>query len=240
MRCVIFMFMIFLSCLAIADADGLFQYDRIDFFTGQEAQRKTAVLQEADSHPKTIESEWAEPITSPSGKVSIYLPPKEVRDFLDDPNPENAKGYLEWNLKRINKLTLSQRLLSEEALKLGYVQDTRGLTNTNAANAPGGDFKMNGNYLLYFMLKGCPACAKESKVIADISLRYPEIKIWAFGKGFSDKELMKFKFQAWQEDGLSSRFNINTYPTIVVVNKTGKKRIFSGYVGEDKILSLFE
>ena len=240
MRCLILMFTIFLSCLAIANADGLFQYDRIDFFERKEAQIKTTVPQEADSHPKTIESEWAEPITSPSGKVSIYLPPKEVRDFLDDPNPENAKGYLEWNLKRINKLTLSQRLLSDEALKLGFVQDTRDLTNTTAAYDSGGDFKVKGNYLLYFMLKGCPACAKESKIIADISLRYPEIKIWAFGKGFSDKELMKFKFQAWQEDGLSSRFNINTYPTIVVVNKTGKKRIFSGYVGEDKILSLFE
>ena len=129
MRCVILMLVILLSYLAIANAEGIFQYDRVDFFERQEFQRKTAVLQEPDSHPETIEDEWAEPIVSPSGKVSIYLPPKKVRDFLDNPNPENAKGYLEWNLKRINKLTLSQRLLSEEARKLGYVQDTVEATN---------------------------------------------------------------------------------------------------------------
>jgi len=240
MKCLILMFIIFLSCLAIADADSLFQYDRIDFFERQEAQIKAAVPQEANSHPETIEDEWAEPIISPSGKVNIYVPPKKVRDFLEKPNPENAAGYLEWNLKRINKLTLAQRLLSEEALKLGFIQDTRDSTNTNAAYDPGGDFKMNGNYLLYFMLKGCPACVKESKVIVDISLRYPEIKVWAFGKGFSDKELMNFKFEAWPDKGLSSHFNINTYPSIVAVDKMGKKSILSGYAEEDKILSLFE
>ena len=99
---------------------------------------------------------------------------------------------------------------------------------------------MSGNYLLYFMLKGCPACAKESKVIADISLRYPEIKILAIGKGFSDEELMEFKFKALPDRGLSSRFNIATYPSIVVVNKIGKERILSGYTEEDAIVSLFE
>ena len=239
MKRLILMFIIFLNHLAIANADNLFQYKRVDFFGSIETQEELPKA-ETNHQPETIESEWAEPVISPTGKVSIYLPPKEVRDFLDNPNPENAKGYLEWNLKRINKLTFSQRLLSEEALKLGIIQDTRDSANTTAAYDLGEDFKMKGNYLLYFMLKGCPACAKESKIIADISLRYPEIKIWAFGKGFSDKELMKFKFQAWQEDGLSSRFNINTYPTIVAVNKTGKKSIFSGYAKEDKILSLFE
>ena len=239
MRCVIFMFIIFLSYLAIADADGLFQYDRVDFF--KEADKPQAVVvQKAKDNSQEVVDEWAEPITSPSGKVSIYVPPKEVRDFLDKPNPENAKGYLEWNLKRINKLTLAQRLLSEEAVKLGIIPNTRDLTTTNAAYDPGEDLKMKGNYLLYFMLKGCPVCVKESKAIADISLIHPEIKIWAFGKGFSDEELKKFTFGAWPDNGLSNRFNINTYPSIVVVNKADKKRILSGYVKEDKILSLFE
>ena len=117
MRCFILMFMIFWSQLAVASAQGLFQYDRIDFFERIDTQEKVS-QSETKQSPETIVDEWAEPIISPSGRVSIYMPPKEVRDFLENPEPQNAKAYLAWNLRRIKKFILAQELLTKEAKEL--------------------------------------------------------------------------------------------------------------------------
>src|SRR3989338_11336354 len=124
MKCPIIMIMTFLSHRAVANAQGIFQYDRIDFFNEAEVGKK-ASRAEAEEQPKTIVDEWAEPVISPSGKVSIYVPPQEVRDFLEKPGPENAKAYLEWNSRRIKKFILAQELLTKEAKKLGYMNETK-------------------------------------------------------------------------------------------------------------------
>ena len=220
------MFMIFLSHLAIANAQGFFQYDRIDFF-GNASSSKELTHPETSQNPEPIIDEWAEPIVSPSGKVSIYLPPKQVRDFLESPNPENAKAYLEWNARRIKKFTLAHQLLAKEAAKLGLVKDAV-------------QFKNKENYLAYFMLKGCSACENQSKVIEDIYLHHPEIRIEAFEKGFSDKELEQFSFPVRPDDGISQAFKINRYPAILVFNKNKRRYLLSGYSDKDKILRLFE
>jgi len=231
------MLMIFLSCLAIANAQGLFQYERIDFFEGQVAQIKAAVPKESGAHPETIESEWAESVVSPSGKVSIYLPPKEVRNFLENPSPENAKSYLEWNLNRLKKLSLAQQMLNQVAMESADAQmKPAELGNLSRFAALRG----KENYLVYFMLKGCPACVRQTKVIEDIHLSHQGVKVQGVGNGFSDRELEEFSFPVSQDNGLSKEFKINTYPSIAVFNKKGKVYLLSGYADESKILSLLE
>ena len=89
MKCPIIMIITFLSHLAVANAQGIFQYDRIDFFNEAEVRKKVSQA-EPEEQPKTIVDEWAEPVISPSGKVSIYVPPQEVRDFLEKPGPEKG------------------------------------------------------------------------------------------------------------------------------------------------------
>jgi len=220
------MLMIFLSHLAIAYAQNIFQYERIDFFGRKEAQEESLPA-ETNQSPEIITDEWAEPVISPSGRVSIYVPPKEVRDFLEQPNPENARAYLTWNLKRIKKFILAQELLRKEAKELEVVKE------------PSQD-RVGAGYLFYFMSKGCPACEKESRVIEDIYLNHPEIRIEVFAKGFSDRELENFRFPVRQDNGISSLFKVNSYPSIAVFNKKKQKYFLSGFVDKERLLKLLE
>ena len=226
MRLFILMFIIFLSYLANATAESIFQYKRIDFFQEIETQIEPITAQ-TNTSSEVIQDEWAEPIISPSGKVTIYVPPKEVRDFLDKPDPENARAYLQWNLKRIKKFILAQELLRKEAKDLEVVKE------------PSQD-RVGAGYLFYFMSKGCPACEKESRVIEDIYLNHPEIRIEVFAKGFSDRELENFRFPARQDNGISSLFKVNSYPSIAIFNKKKQKYFLSGFVDREKLLKLLE
>lgn len=240
MKRIILMFMIFLSHLAIANAQGIFQYDRIDFFN--EGQKKITQA-ETEEQPETIVDEWAEPIISPSGRVSIYVPPKEVRDFLEKPDPENAKAYLEWNSKRIKKFILAQELLRKEAKELEIMKEIKSLFKPDSLHSLKESInnpKTEVSYLFYFMLKGCPSCEKESRVIEDIYLNHPEIRIEAFAKGFSDRELENFRFSARQDDGMSSLFKVSSYPGIAVFNKKKQRYFLSGFIDKERILGLFE
>lgn len=227
MRVFILMFIIFLSHLTNASAESVFRYERIDFFQEVETQ-KEPVSTETNTSSEVIQEEWAEPIISPSGKVSIYVPPKEVRDFLDKPDPENAKAYLAWNIKRIKKFILAQELLRKEAKELEVMKEGKNL------------LKPDSGYLFYFMLKGCPTCDKESRVIEDIYLNHPGIRVEAFAKGFSDQELENFRFSARQDNGMSSLFKVNSYPAIAVFNKNKQRYFLSGFIDKDRILKLLQ
>ena len=241
MRLAILMFMIFLSHLAIANAQSLFQYDRVNFFEKIETQEELAPTETKQSL-ETITDEWAEPIISPTGKVSIYVPPKEVRDFLEKPDSENARAYLEWNSKRIKKFILAQELLIKEAKELEIMKETKSLLEPNSSASLKGssnNAKAGVSYLFYFMLKGCPVCEREAQIIEDIYLNHPEIRIEAFAKGFSDRELDGFRFPARQDNGMSSLFKVNSYPSIAVFNKKKQRYFLSGFIDKGRILKLF-
>ena len=188
MKWPILIFMVSGLLVSAAYAQSLFEYDRVDFFKSVDIQEKAkeTVSNEA---PETIVSEWAEPIISPSGKVTIYVPPKEVKDFLEKPDPENAKVYLEWNLKRIKKFIVAQELLAKEAKDLHFMEDDKSDDFSSSNGTLITDARLKGDTLFYFMLKGCPACREETKIIEDIYLTHPGIKIETFVSGFSDKEL---------------------------------------------------
>lgn len=236
------MFMIFLSQFAIANAQGIFQYDRVDFFQEKEVQEEFIQI-ETKQLPETIIDEWAEPIISPSGRVSTYVPPKEVRDFLEKPDPQNAKAYLAWNLKRIKKFILAQELLRKEAKELEIMKESKSLLEPSSSASIKGSIantRVGVNYLFYFMLKGCSLCEKQAKVIEDIYLNHLEIKIEAFAKGFSDEELQGFGFPVRQDNGIAQAFKIKSYPAILVFSKNKQRYLLSGYTDKHKILGMFE
>ena len=242
MRVFILMFIIFLSRLCFANAETIFRYERIDFFQDIETQIEPVTAQTNNSS-EVIQEEWAEPIISPSGKVTIYVPPKEVRDFLDNPKPENAKAYLQWNLRRIKKFILAQELLRKEAKELEVMKETKGLLESDSPAVlrdSNDNAKIEVSYLFYFMLKGCPTCEKESRVIEDIYLNHPEVRIEAFAKGFSDRELENFRFSVRQDNGMSSLFKVGSYPGIAIFNKKNKRYFLSGFVDKEKILRLLK
>jgi hypothetical protein len=236
------MFIIFLSHFANAFAESIFQYKRIDFFQEIETQKESAIAQ-TNTSSEVIQEEWAEPVISPSGKVSIYVPPKEVRDFMDKPNSANAKAYLQWNQKRIKKFILAQELLRKEAKELEVMKKTKSLLESDSPAAlrdSNDNAKIEVSYLFYFMLKGCPTCEKESRVIEDIYLNHPEVRIEAFAKGFSDRELENFRFSVRQDNGMSSLLKVGSYPGIAIFNKKNKRYFLSGFVDKEKILRLLK
>ncbi len=239
MRVFILVLIIFLSHFALAKAETVFRYERIDFFQDVNTQKEPAA--DTSHSPEVISDEWGEPIISPTGQVTIYLPPKEVRDFLDRPDPENAKAYLQWNLKRIKKFILAQELLRKEAKELEIMKETKNLLEPgDTLKDPSSRIKAGTGYLFYFMLKGCQTCEKESRVIEDIYFNHPEIRIEAFAKGFSDRELENFRFSARQDNGMSSLFKVRSYPAIAVFNKNNKRYFLSGFMDKDRILNLFK
>ena len=236
MKCAIIIFMILGSFLEPADAQNMFEYNEVDFFNSIESQQK--VIVQSKEKREVIESEWAEPIVSPSGNVAIYVPPKEVRDFLDKPDPENAKAYLGWNMSRIKKFMTAQQLLEKEAKGMGLDKDSKVASLPDSANLVNNPDNRR-NHLFYFMLKGCPACKEETRILEEIHLKHPEINIEAFADGFSDDELKGFAFPVTQDNGMSQKLRINSYPTILVFNEKKERYLISGYVGKDKILELF-
>ena len=239
MKSVVIVFIIFGSFIMPVHAQSLFEYDRVDFFNSIEPQEKVPEPPSKEK-PDVTESEWAEPIISPSGNVAIYVPPKEVRDFLDKPDPESAKAYLNWNMNRIKKFITAQQLLENEAKAIRPDKDLpRTLLSSPNSERAINDFSLKGNCIFYFMLKGCPACLEESKVIKDIYLKHPEIKIEAFADGLTDDELKGFVFPVTQNNGMSQRLRINSYPTIIVFNEKKERYLISGYVDKEKILRLF-
>ncbi len=239
MKRIIVMLMIFLSHLAYAYAQNTFQYERIDFFSNTEAQEKQESETEDKQSAEIIISEWAEPIISPSGRVSVYVPPKEVRDFLEESTPENARAYLAWNLKRIKKFILAQELLRKETKELTATKGAKTLLESSIKDTQT-NVPVGASYLFYFMLKGCSSCEKQARVIEDIYLTHPEIRIEAFAKGYSDRELENFRFSARQDNGISSLFKVKSYPAIAVFNKRSQRYMLSGFVDKERILSLFK
>ena len=237
MRCLFILFILFVYAPS-ACGQGIFRYDRVDFFNELDIE-EDAASKSAQNDLESIENEWAEPVIAPSGRVSIYVPPKEVREFLDKPGPENAKAYLEWNLKRIRKFIMAQKMLAKEARMLNQAQEEKDLLKANSSTSAANNTVSGGGYLFYFMLKGCPACAKEARVIENIYLNHPEIRVQAFAVGFSDEDLSKFMFPAMQDNGMSALFKIHSYPAIVLFNSKREKYFFSGYVDKERIMKLF-
>ena len=81
MKWPILIFMVSGLLVSAAYAQSLFEYDRVDFFKSVDTQGKTNQMVSKED-PEAIVSEWAEPIISSSGKVTIYVPPKAgVSDF---------------------------------------------------------------------------------------------------------------------------------------------------------------
>ena len=237
MKCAIIIFIILGSFLKPAQAQNMFEYNEVDFFSSLETQGRV-IEPQSKERPDIVESEWAEPIVSPSGNVAIYVPPKEVRDFLDKPDPENAKAYLGWNMSRIRKFITAQQLLEKEAKGMGLDKDSKVSSLPDGANLVNNPDDRR-NHLFYFMLKGCPACKEETRILEEIHLNHPEINVEAFADGFSDDELKGFTFPVTQDNGMSQKLRINSYPTILVFNEKKERYLISGYVGEDKILELF-
>jgi len=88
---------------------GFFGFDEVRFFDQPKPK------EEVKKDTQIEENIFAEPVIGPDGKIRVYVPPKVVLDFLNNPTPENAKEYLKWNKERISKIAKAQMVLEEVA-----------------------------------------------------------------------------------------------------------------------------
>ena len=96
----------------------------VDFWrTGRERETPHRVTSEDRPGNIPVEGQdvrrsiWAEPVRMPDGRYAIYLPPKAVLQFLEDPTPESLDGYLAWKKERAGKLKKALALLRERSAR---------------------------------------------------------------------------------------------------------------------------
>lgn len=100
---------LFLFCFWLGAGESFYGFDKVQFFPAPQEE----VKKETDNMIE--ESVFAEPTVGPDGKTRIYVPPRQVLEFLNSPTKENAKVYLDWNKERIGKITQAQQVLQEVA-----------------------------------------------------------------------------------------------------------------------------
>lgn len=119
----IIILLFFYGWLEAGAGESFFGFDRVQFFTAPQQEETTQETQLVE------ESIFAEPIVGPDGKTRIYVPPRQVLEFLNSPTKENARGYLEWNQEKINKITQAQQVLQDVVAEENQKRDKKEAEN---------------------------------------------------------------------------------------------------------------
>ena len=156
------------------------------------------------SAPGQVESLWAEPIRLPDGRMTTYVPPKQVLAFLENPTEESGLAYLAWQKERMAKIAraseilarLSDRLRAETAAATESRPEPPlhgGPPEQGPIGEPEERVKGTGagavarsvpEELLYFKREGCPHCRHEDAEIEALKTERPalKVKILSWGK----------------------------------------------------------
>lgn len=231
-------FLLFLMIISRAEAETKTPFDLspVNFWEEKKVRNETgmplqvqAVKTEDQNTVTTPENLWTEPMVTPDGKISIYTPPIEVKNFLDNPTEETGKVYLDWSMKRLDKITrageilqtLTQQLMDN---KFDYVK----------TYSPDVDLK-NVKYMAFFLLKGCPYCAEQIKNIKKLKERRPDLNIDVFVKNYTHEDFAQLPFTAKPNNDLSDSLGFNKFPTTLVEDSQGKKSLIPGVLSEDNL-----
>jgi len=162
----------------------------------------------------------AEPIRMPDGRFSVFLPALQVLRFLDDPTPETAKGYLEWQKERITKLRTAMEVLeatrTTEDAKDSVVASDAGIKGRSEETAPvkrpsvDAKLKTPATELFYFRRDGCTYCDRQEPILDALRSKRPEVEYRRVSLGDSPD--------------LWSKYAVTVTPTIVI-ETAGKRPI---------------
>ncbi|MBF0593714.1 MAG: hypothetical protein HQL22_01955 [Candidatus Omnitrophica bacterium] len=90
-----------------AHADGLmsmYGFSSVDYFVGHTSANHAGKRFTADDL-------WSQVRSLSGGGTETVRPPLPVMDFLETPNPETGRQYLEWNRQRLEKIMQAQKVL---------------------------------------------------------------------------------------------------------------------------------
>lgn len=110
-----------------AQGNNPFELRRVDFWNdkpkavtnnGQYASPQPATVSSASlpnqpANDQARKEFWTDATLSGEGKGGGYVPPKILLDLLEDPNPENAQKYLDWQRRRIEKIVKAQHAIDQ-------------------------------------------------------------------------------------------------------------------------------
>lgn len=217
-----------------AGASRFFRGKRVAFWgDSKEEIPKTAQL------PASGETIWAEPIRMPDGRMSVYVPPKPVLDFLDSPNEESGRAYLAWQKARMEKIARASEILGrlveearspEKKAEPPSEQDAppRAAVATTEKTPPGGAQKAppalpsGAPEILYFKMDGCPHCRREDAVLLELAKERPNVKVRIFTPDM--------------EETLWEALEIKVVPTLVVRGEDGRLQVSRGYTPKEVLL----
>lgn len=237
--CAIFMFGFAFRLYA---DDSIYGFSEIDYFNmkGLKKPDKREIQASVDkSEPPIDQDLWVEPAVSADGKVSYYKPPKVVVDFLNNPTTENGKAYLEWNQQKLAKIQKAQTVLQELAQEMNIIPPAP-TPNDGVVSLPKPDPEQKTANVVFFLLYGCPYCERQKELIEDLFKNHPEIHIEVYGKNYTEEAIKQLPFPAKIDDGVSRQMGLNTYPSVFIVNKYGKKMIMPGLIDPNLFYTLLE
>lgn len=175
---------------------------------------------------------WVEPMISKDGKITMYTPPKEVKDFLDNPTEETGKNYLDWSLKRLEKLKKAETILQK--LNQDLVNNKFNYRETYASEILTKDIQ----YMAFFLIKGCPYCAQQIGNIIKLKEQRPEIKIDVYVRNYTQDDIVTLPFPAKPDNNMSISLGFNKYPTTLVSDKDGKRALIAGILSLEMMADL--
>jgi hypothetical protein len=190
-----------------------------------------------------VESVWAEPIRTPDGRVSVYVPPKRVLEFLETPSEENARAYLAWQRERMEKIVRATEVLA----RLSGKEASSALPELSAMGPPAyppanplpkekpasPELAMAlpspppaaappSEEILYFKREGCPHCTHQDPVIQELLKERPGLKLRVLLPGAGE--------ESWKA------FDVKVVPTLVLTRADGKKVLARGFTPKETII----
>lgn len=184
------------------------------------------------------ESIWAEPIRMPDGRISVYVPPRPVLEFLESPSEDSGRAYLAWQKARMEKISRASEILGRLAQE-SRPAESRAAPRNSPENSPPANVPSERQVLavaarpdlaipsgtaeiLYFKKDGCPHCRREDAAIAELVKERPDVKVRVITPE--------------QEEALWEALEIKVVPTLVVRGKDGRLHIARGYTPKEVLL----
>lgn len=108
------------------------------------------------------ENVWAQPIRTPDGNWIIYVPPKQVLDFLESPTEETARAYLAWKAEQTAKLRDAMVLLAKMKPAKGEPLEAPSDKPTIKPAPADTSFRIT-----YFKKPSCPHCVSQDAILTE-------------------------------------------------------------------------
>lgn len=163
------------------------------------------------------ETVWAQPIRTPDGNWMLYVPPKPILDFLENPTEETAKAYLAWKKEQADKL-------GRAMLLLGRLKESAAPSKTDDAGDKGELPQKEEDIhasLIYFKKPTCPHCVSQDAVLAQWLKKHSGLRSQIVLPG--------------EQPELWKSYAVRGTPTLVLRALGGKEEVLVGLQSEAQL-----